>query len=94
MAKLIGYVRVSTKGQATDRQIVDLIAAVIRKDDVYVDHGVSGGRARRPGFDAALDALQVGDTPVVATLDHLGRSAANMLELAGVLRSRGPCFAC
>ena len=89
MAKLIGYARVSTKSQATDRQIVDLIAAGVRKDDVYVDHGVSGGRARRPEFDAALDALQAGDTLVVTTLDRLGRSTANMLELAGVLRTRG-----
>ena len=45
MAKLIGYARVSTKSQTTDRQIMDLIAAGIRKDDVYVDHGVSGGRS-------------------------------------------------
>lgn len=86
MAKLIGYARVSTKSQATDRQIMDLIAAGIRRDDIYVDHGVSGGRARRPEFDSVLDALQVGDTLVVTTLDRLGRSTANMLELARVLR--------
>ena len=60
-----------------------------RRDDVYVDHGVSGGRARRPEFDAALDALETGDTLVVTTLGRLSRSTANMLDLAGALRTRG-----
>jgi DNA invertase Pin-like site-specific DNA recombinase len=88
MAKLIGYARVSTKSQTTDRQVDDLLAAGVRRDDVYVDHGVSGGRARRPEFDAALDALEAADTLVVTTLDRLGRSTANMLDLAGTLRTR------
>ncbi|TFB77955.1 recombinase family protein [Cryobacterium flavum] len=77
MAKLIGYARVSTKSPATDRQLSDLLAAGVRRDDVYLDHGVSGGRAQRPRFDAALDALEAGDTLVVTTLDRLGRSTAH-----------------
>jgi len=43
MTKLIGYARVSTKSQTTDRQVSDLLAAGVRRDDVYFDHGVSGG---------------------------------------------------
>ena len=57
--------------------------------DLYIDHGVSGARAARPQFDKALDALHKGDTLVITTLDRLGRSTANMLELATVLRKRG-----
>ena len=87
--KLIGYARVSTRHQSTDRQLVDLAAAGVRRDDLYVDHGVSGARASRPEFDRALGALHAGDTLVITTLDRLGRSTANMLTLAEDLRARG-----
>jgi DNA invertase Pin-like site-specific DNA recombinase len=88
MGKLIGYARVSTRAQDTDRQVADLFAAGVRRDDLYVDHGVSGAHARRPQFDAALTALQEGDTLIVTTLDRLGRSTSNMLALADELRLR------
>lgn len=89
MGKLIGYARVSTKGQNADRQVTDLLGVGVRKDDLYVDHGVSGARASRPGFDQAVGALQEGDTLVVTTLDRLGRSTQTMLELTQELRQRG-----
>ncbi|WP_345377504.1 recombinase family protein [Frondihabitans cladoniiphilus] len=88
MGKLIGYARVSTKQQDTDRQQADLLAAGVRRDDLYVDHGVSGARASRPAFDRALDAIHDGDTLVVTTLDRLGRSTQNMLDFAEALRAR------
>lgn len=89
MAKLIGYARVSTRPQSTDRQEADLIAAGVRRDDLYVDQGVSGARAMRPQFDRALAALEAKDTLVVTTLDRLGRSTQNMLDFAQELHSRG-----
>ena len=89
MAKLIGYARVSTKAQDTDRQIRDLLAAGVRRDDLYIDHGVSGARASRPGFNRALEALHEGDTLVITTLDRLGRSTVNMLGLSEDLKARG-----
>lgn len=89
MAKLIGYARVSTRNQSTDRQEADLLAAGIRRDDLYLDHGVSGARASRPQFDRALAALHDGDTLVITTLDRLGRSTQNMLAFADELRTRG-----
>lgn len=42
MGKLIGYARASTRNQSTDRQVDDLLGAGVRRDDLYVDHGVSG----------------------------------------------------
>jgi len=89
MGKLIGYARVSTRNQSTDRQVDDLLGAGVRRDDLYVDHGVSGARARRPQFDLALAALHGGDTLVITTLDRLGRSTVNMLTLADELKTRG-----
>lgn len=89
MGKLIGYARVSTRQQSTDRQEADLLSAGVRRDDLYIDHGVSGARASRPCFDQALGALQEGDTLVIATLDRLGRSTQNMLAFADQLRARG-----
>ena len=87
VGKLIGYARVSTRGQVVDRQEVDLLAAGVRRDDLYIDHGVSGARTSRPAVDRALAALHAGDTLVITTLDRLGRSTANMLALADRLRA-------
>lgn len=89
MGKLIGYARVSTKAQATDRQEQDLLSAGVRRDDLYVDHGVSGARASRVELDKAMGALHDGDTLVITTLDRLGRSTVNMLGLADELRTKG-----
>lgn len=89
MGKLIGYARVSTKGQDTDRQETDILAAGVRRDDLYVDRGVSGARASRVGLDQARAALQEDDTLVIATLDRLGRSTQNMLALATELKDKG-----
>jgi DNA invertase Pin-like site-specific DNA recombinase len=73
MTKLIGYARVSTRQQSTDRQQVDLLAA--------------GARSSRPEFDRALDALGEGDSLVITTLDRIGRSTQNMLAFADALRA-------
>lgn len=87
-AKMIGYARVSTSGQDTDRQEQDLRAAGVRADDLYVDRGISGARTSRPALDRALAALEGGDTLVVATLDRLGRNTRHMLEVADDLQGR------
>ena len=89
MGKLIGYARVSTKAQDSDRQQADLLAAGVRRDDLYVDHGVSGAKASRVELDKALRALHEGDTLVVTTLDRLGRSTVNMLKLAEEIKAAG-----
>lgn len=89
MGKLVGYARVSTRGQDADRQMLDLAAAGVLETDLHVDTGFSGSRARRPALDRALAELEPGDTFVVTTLDRLGRSTINMLELATRLRGQG-----
>ncbi|MCS5735663.1 recombinase family protein [Herbiconiux daphne] len=89
MGKLIGYARVSTKQQSTNRQAADLIEARARWDDLYIDKAVSGARASSPEFDLAIDALEAGDTLVITTLDRLARSTQNMLAFAEQLRGKG-----
>jgi DNA invertase Pin-like site-specific DNA recombinase len=94
MGKLIGYARVSTRAQDTDRQVADLLAAGVRRDDLYIDHGVSGARALRPAFGKALDALHEGDTLVITTLDRLGRSTPTCWSWPQCCESGGSVFAC
>lgn len=85
-SRLIGYARVSTSDQTEERQVQDILAEGVRKTDLYVDHGVSGVREKRPGLDAALAAMEPGDTLVVTTLDRLGRNAHHMIGLANRLK--------
>ena len=89
MSKLIGYARVSTRQQSADRQEADLLAAGVRRDDMYVNHGVSGARASRPQFDRAIGTLEDGDTLLITTLDRLGRSTQNMLAFADLSWGKG-----
>ena len=48
----------------------DLLAAGVRRDDLYIGYRVSGGRASRPQIGKAVAALEKGDTLVIATLDR------------------------
>ena len=88
-SKQIGYGRVSTRRQDTQRQEDDLVAAGVRPDDLYMDSGVSGSVASRPELEQAIRALQPGDVFVVTTLDRLGRSTANLLRFSDELRDGG-----
>ena len=60
MTTLMGYARVSTPQQSTDGQQIDILAVGPRRDDLHVDHGVTGTQASRPYLDRALDALDDG----------------------------------
>jgi DNA invertase Pin-like site-specific DNA recombinase len=88
---LVGYMRVSTAEQNTDGQRDALLAAGVKDDSrhLFQDHGVSGAKASRPGFDKCLESLRDGDTLVVAKLDRLGRSLGNLIQLFRELGERG-----
>ena len=88
---LVGYMRVSTTEQKTDGQRDALIAAGVKEDarHIFEDHGVSGGKAERPGLTKCLDSLRAGDTLIVAKLDRLGRSLGNLVQLFQELAERG-----
>lgn len=88
---LVGYMRVSTAEQKTDGQRDALLEAGVKDDSrhLFIDHGVSGAKASRPGLDKCLESLREGDTLVVAKLDRLGRSLGNLVQLFQVLAERG-----
>ncbi len=90
---LAAYTRVSTTGQARDGVGLDAqrtgIAAFAAANGAQVvwheDAGISGARiANRPGLLAALESVRAGEVAgiVVAKLDRLGRSAAEVLAIA------------
>ena len=88
----IGYIRVSTEGQAQDgvslaAQRAKLAAwADLNGYDlgaVFEDAGLSGSRMeRRPGLQAALDACGRGDALVVYSLSRLARATKDTIAIA------------
>lgn len=84
----IGYARVSTTKQDLDRQIDALRQEGIAAKRIYVDKK-SGANTNRPGLHAALDQARKGDVIVVHTLDRLGRTVRDTLNLIHDLADRG-----
>jgi len=84
----LGYARVSTIKQDLDRQIQALTEAGIARDQIYVDKK-SGATVDRPGLRAVLGYARDGDVIVVHTLDRLGRTVRDTLNLIHELSERG-----
>lgn len=72
MAKY-GYVRVSTKEQCEDRQIMAMAEAAIPAERVYMDKQ-SGKDFERPQYKRMIRKLCPGDVVYVKSIDRLGRS--------------------
>ncbi|WP_072816294.1 recombinase family protein [Rhodococcus zopfii] len=84
----LGYARVSTTKQDLDRQIDALTTAGVDEQRIYVDKK-SGATTDRPGLTALLEYARDGDVIVVHTLDRLGRTVRDTLNLIHDLRERG-----
>ena len=78
--RTVGYARVSTEDQRLDMQMNALTQAGC--EIIYTDQGQSGAKAKRPGLDEMLGALQKGDTIIVWKLDRLGRSLRHLADLS------------
>lgn len=97
--KAIGYVRVSTEGQAQDGISLDAQEAKARawadlnnaeSVTVFCDAGISGKRAdNRPGLQQALAAVGPGDALIVYSLSRLARSTKDTITIAETLAKRG-----
>jgi DNA invertase Pin-like site-specific DNA recombinase len=79
----VGYIRVSSVDQNTERQL-DGIAL----DKVFTDK-VSGATTDRPQLLAMLDYVREGDCIVVHSIDRLARSLADLLSLVESLTAKG-----
>ena len=79
----LGYVRVSTLEQNTDRQLDGL-----ELDQVFTDKA-SGRDAKRPELKNLLKFARLGDTVVVHSLDRLARNLDDLRRLVGDLTRRG-----
>ncbi len=88
IGQLLGYARVSTTTQTIDRQLDALARAGIPTDHIYVDRK-TGAHVQREGLQAMLSYAREGDVVVVYTLDRLGRSLRDTLNLVHDLRERG-----
>jgi DNA invertase Pin-like site-specific DNA recombinase len=84
----LGYARVSTVKQDLDRQIDALEQVGIPRDRIYVDKK-SGATTDRPGLRDVIAYARDGDTIVVHTLDRLGRTVRDTLNLIHELAEKG-----
>jgi DNA invertase Pin-like site-specific DNA recombinase len=84
----LGYARVSTAKQDLDRQIEALLETGIPRERIYVDKK-SGATVDRPGLRAVLAYAREGDVIVVHTLDRLGRTVRDTLNMIHELTERG-----
>lgn len=83
----LGYARVSTTKQDLERQIDALTQAGIAEERIYVDRK-SGSTTDRPGLRNVVAYARAGDTIVVHTLDRLGRTVRDTLNLIHDLHQR------
>jgi DNA invertase Pin-like site-specific DNA recombinase len=89
--RVLGYARVSTTEQDLTLQLDALTQHGCTKKEIFIDKA-SGARAKRPGLEACLAALQAGDVLLVWRLDRLGRSMSHLVTLVEQLKERGIGF--
>jgi DNA invertase Pin-like site-specific DNA recombinase len=81
--KRVGYIRVSSADQNTERQLDG-----IELDKKFTDKA-SGKDTKRPQLQAALEYLRDGDVLVVHSMDRLSRNMRDLQNLIAELTSRG-----
>jgi DNA invertase Pin-like site-specific DNA recombinase len=79
----IGYQRVSTVDQNTDRQLDG-----VELDKVFIDKA-SGKDTSRPALARAIDYLRDGDTLVVHSMDRLARNLEDLRRIVRELTGQG-----
>ena len=85
----IGYVRVSTDEQKTERQ--ELLLKDLRVEKFFIDKA-SGRNTERPELMKMLDYIREGDTVTVESISRFARSTKDLLELLEILTSKSVEF--
>jgi putative DNA-invertase from lambdoid prophage Rac len=90
--RVFAYCRVSTDGQVTSNQIMEIAGAGFTiAPHRIVEECISGSTQalQRPMFSRLLDKLEPDDILVVSKLDRLGRSAPDVRATVELLAARG-----
>ena len=77
--KTYGYIRVSSKDQNEDRQLLALRALPVLPENIYMDK-MSGKDFNRPSYKRLVRKLKVGDLLVIKSIDRLGRNYEEIIE--------------
>ena len=78
-AQIYGYIRVSTKEQHEDRQVIAMREAGVPEKNLFIDKQ-SGKDFERKGYQRMMKKLKPGDTLFINSIDRLGRSYDETLE--------------
>ena len=79
MKEVYGYVRVSTKEQNEDRQVLALRRAQVPGENIYMDK-LSGKDFHRPMYQKLLKKLRAGTLLYIKSIDRLGRNYEEIRE--------------
>lgn len=90
MSKIIGYCRVSTKGQLEGNSIEEQKNNILQRysNAEIIEESYSGAK-ERPIFNKVIKSLNDGDTLVVTKLDRFCRTTKEGLEYIDVLMNKG-----
>lgn len=78
-ARVFGYVRVSTKNQCEDRQMIAMREYGVPDKNIVVEKQ-SGKDFDRPRYQKLMRRLKRGDTLIIKSLDRLGRDYLEIQE--------------
>jgi DNA invertase Pin-like site-specific DNA recombinase len=90
---VVGYARVSSRGQSLEVQLQKLKDAGCDVDRIYSEK-LSGVDADRPQLRAALDFLRDGDTFIFTRIDRLARSVVDLSRIVDQLTKKGVRVKC
>lgn len=79
MSTIYGYVRVSTREQNEDRQLIALHEAGVPEKNIFMDKQ-SGKDFERPAYKRLLRKLKKDDLLYIKSIDRLGRNYEEILE--------------
>lgn len=82
----IGYIRVSTKEQNTDRQ--DILLNQLGAEKIFIDE-LSGKDTNRPQLQEMLTFVREGDTVIIESYSRLARSTKDLLNIVETLKAKG-----
>ena len=89
MSHIYGYIRVSSRDQNEDRQLLAIQQLSIAQDNIFIDKQ-SGKDFQRPQYKKLVRKLKKDDVLYIKSIDRLGRNYAEILEQWRILtKSKG-----